>query len=72
MLNGAGIDAFIGEVKATRMAEHMRMDRERELGVDAGAQKNMADGTIAERAAPFRQKDIPPVSHDFALVLRMG
>src|SRR2546428_7230725 len=24
LLNGAGIDALVGEVKATRMAEHMR------------------------------------------------
>jgi len=41
LLNGAGIDALVGEVKATRMAEHMRMDRKRELGVYAGSQKNM-------------------------------
>src|SRR2546428_12248789 len=53
LLNGAGIDAFVREVKATRMAEHMRMDRKRELCVYAGSQNNMADGAIAERTAPF-------------------
>ena len=29
LLNGAGIDTFVREVKATRMAEHVRMDRKR-------------------------------------------
>jgi hypothetical protein len=53
LLNGAGIDTFVREVKATRMAEHMRMDRERKLGVEASAQNHMTDGTITERAAPF-------------------
>ena len=53
LLNGAGIDTFVREVKATRMAEHVRMDRKRELGVEASAQNYMADGAITERAAPF-------------------
>src|SRR2546430_13542404 len=58
LLNGARIDAFVCQVKATRMAEHMRMDRKRELGVETRTQNDMADGAIAERGAPFWQKDI--------------
>jgi len=58
LLDGAGIDAFVREVKATGMAEHMWMDRKGELSVKTSAQHNMADGAIAERAAPFREKDI--------------
>ena len=53
LLDGAGIDAFVREVKATGMAQHMGMDRKGELRVQASAQKNMADGASAERAAPF-------------------
>src|SRR5215470_208586 len=30
LLQGAGIDAFVGQIKATRMPQHMRMDGERE------------------------------------------
>src|SRR5262249_19024194 len=58
LLDGAGIDAFVREVKATGMAEHMWMDRKGELSVKASAQNNMADGAIAEWAAPFGEKDI--------------
>ena len=53
LLDGAGIDAFVREVKATGMAQHMGMDRKGELRVKASAQNDMADGAIAERAAPF-------------------
>src|SRR5215471_12281001 len=44
LLDGAGIDAFVREVKTTGMAQHMGMDRKGELRVQASAQKNMADG----------------------------
>ena len=53
LLDGAGIDAFVREVKATSMAQHMWMDRKGELSVKASAQNDMADGAIAEGAAPF-------------------
>ena len=35
LLDGAGIDAFVREVKATGMAQHMGMDRKGELSVKA-------------------------------------
>ena len=53
LLDGAGIDTFVREVKATGMAQHIWMDRKGELDVDASAQHHMADGAITERAAPF-------------------
>ncbi len=58
MLNGAGINAFIREVKSTSMSQHMGMDRERELRFFSGSKHNVADGAIAERTPPFRHKDI--------------
>ena len=41
LLDGAGIDAFVREVKATGMAQHMGMDRKGELRFYSGAQKKV-------------------------------
>src|SRR5919106_4075744 len=58
MLNGAGINAFIREVKPTSMSQHMGMDRERELRFRSGSKNHVANGAIAERTTSFRHKDI--------------
>ena len=43
LLQGAGIDAFVGQIKATRMPQHMRMDGEGEAGRTASLGNDMVD-----------------------------
>ena len=58
LLNGAGINALIGEVKPAGMSQHMGMNRKRQPRFFSGPQNHVADGAIAERTASFRHKDI--------------
>jgi hypothetical protein len=58
LLNGAGINALIGEVKPAGMSQHMGMNRKRQPRFFSGPPNQMADGAIAERTASFRHKDI--------------
>jgi hypothetical protein len=58
LLNGAGINALIGQVKPARMPQHMGMDGKRQLRFFSSPKDHVADGAIAERTASFRHKDI--------------
>ena len=48
MLNCTGIKALIGQVKATGMSEHVRVNTESEAGYYAGARCYFSDSTSGE------------------------
>jgi site-specific DNA recombinase len=58
MLQRSGVVALIGELIAARVAQHVRVDRKRQLGRQAGTGHEFAYIARCHRAAPFRDKQI--------------
>ena len=57
VLNGTGVHSFRREVVAARVAEHVRVNREREFCQPPGAGNDLSDGGGRESAAARTQED---------------
>jgi len=53
LLQGAGVDPFVGQIKPTRVPQHMGMDREGEASRAPSRGHEMVDGPRRERSPAF-------------------
>jgi hypothetical protein len=67
MLQGAGIVAVVGQFEAAGMAQHVRMDRKRQLGGLAEPCNQMMEAERAQRAATLRDEHVSPSRRVFTL-----
>jgi hypothetical protein len=58
MLKGSSVMAFIGKLEAAGVAKHVRMDREWQLGLKAGAGHELANIARGHRTAALRDKQV--------------